>query len=134
MIDISDIARSYLAAYNSHDPARIIELLSTESVHENVAPGLKHETPEQVAAGLSPFFNSVPDALWTETQIIPAGNSVVIVYLLTGHLMKDIATFKARGQVIDHAGAHVLKVEDGKIVSAQDLWDAVEFARMVEAE
>ena len=134
MADISDIARNYLAAYNSLDPARIVELLSTDGTHEHVATGLKHETPEEITVSLSAFFASVPDAHWTETQLIPAGNSAVIVYLLTGHLQKDLGPFKARGQAIDHAGAHVLAIRDGKVVSAQDFCDAVEFARMVEAD
>jgi steroid delta-isomerase-like uncharacterized protein len=134
MADISDIARDYLAAYNSHDPARVIEFLSADGTQENVATGLKHETAEEFTASLSAFFDAVPDAHWTETQLIPAGSSVMIVYLLTGHLTKDLGPYKARGQAIDHAGAHILKISDGKVVSAQDFWDSVEFARMVEAD
>jgi predicted ester cyclase len=133
MADISDIARGYLAAYDSHDPARVIAFLAPGATQENVATGLKHETAEEFTASLSAFFNAVPDARWIETQLIPAGDTAVIVYMLTGHLTNDLGPLKARGQAIDHAGLHVLKIrDDGKVVSAQDIWDSVEFARMLE--
>ena len=134
MIEVSDIANKFLAAYNSHDPARVSELLSEGGTQENVAPGLKHMTSQEVQAALAPFFEAVPDAQWNETQRIVAGDSVVIAYSLTGHLLNDIGPFKARGQRIDHVGVHVLKIKDGQIISAQDFWDPVEFARKVNAD
>ena len=133
MVEKSEIAAKFLAAYNSRDPAQIIALMAAGGTQENVAPGRKHNTPEEIAAGLTPFFRAVPDARWIETQRIVAGDSIAIAYMLTGHLHEDIGPFKARGQAIDHAGVHILKTKDGQIVSAQDFWDAEEFARKVDA-
>lgn len=126
-----DIVTAFLAAYNSHDATQIARLLSADGVQEDVAPGRKNSAPEQIVAGLTPFFLAVPDAHWEETDRIVAGNSIVVLYRLTGHLQKDLGPFKARGQAISHPGAHVLKLQNGEIVSAQDFWDPEEFGRQV---
>jgi steroid delta-isomerase-like uncharacterized protein len=133
MAEDFDIVAAFLAAYNSHNPAQISRLLAADGVQEDVAPARVNGTPEQVMAGLMPFFLAVPDAHWAETDRIVAGNSIVVLYRLTGHLRNDLGPFKARGQAISHPGAHVLRLRDGQIVSAQDFWDPVDFGRQVDA-
>ncbi len=132
MIEEHDIVAAFLAAYNSGDATQIAHLFPADGWQEDVAPGRMNSTPDQIATGLAPFFEAVPDAHWEETDRIVAGNSLVILYQMTGHLRNDLGPFKARGQAISHPGVHVLRLRDGKLFSAQDFWDPKEFGRQVD--
>lgn len=126
-----DQVAQFLAAYNAHDAAAIGRLLAPGGTQEDVAPGRLNTTPEEIVAGLSPFFEAVPDAQWREDCRIAAGRSVVVQYLLTGHLEKDLGPFKARGQAISSPGLFVLKFAGDRLVAAEDYWDPVEFGQQV---
>lgn len=132
MIQHHDIVTAFIAAYNSGNAARIAGLFPAGGWQEDVAPSRMNDTPERIVSGLAPFFQSVPDAHWVETERIVAGSSIVVMYNLTGHLQTDLGPFKARGQSISHPGVFVLRLRDGQLFSAQDFWDPQEFGRQVD--
>jgi hypothetical protein len=122
---------AFIAAYNAHDAAAISALIAPGGMQEDVPLDRVNTTPEEIIAGLSPFFHAVPDAHWREDQRILSGASVVVIYTLAGHLKNDLGPFKARGQAISLPGIFVLKFAGTDLIAAQDFWDPAAFGRQV---
>ncbi|MBR0873609.1 ester cyclase [Bradyrhizobium tropiciagri] len=119
-------------AYNDHDPDAVARLYAADATHEDVAQGKPKRGPGEIAGGLSKFFSWFPDAHWhAQAQIADPAGLVAITYLMTATLSGQMGPIVPRGQRVSLHGVHVLRTEDGVILSSRDYWDAATFQRQL---
>ncbi|MDV7089108.1 ester cyclase [Rhodococcus opacus] len=133
MSSTRQLVTSLYKAYNDHRPDEVAKLYSPACRHRDIAAGAEHESPEQIAAGITWLFEALPDLHWTCDAILVDGNRAAITYELTGHLLNRFGSYKPAGQSLRLAGVQFVEVDNGAIISSTDYWDGGALHRQLSA-
>ncbi|GAC1631980.1 MAG: hypothetical protein NVS9B14_04600 [Candidatus Acidiferrum sp.] len=123
----SPIAESWIAAWNSHDTAKMEPLFTSDIVYEDVAFGeINHGIPE-LKKFANQFFELAPDLKLELVNSAIEGNHGTIEWILSGTdkgIFKTQRKFKVRG-------VSVLTLDHGKISRNLDYYDAATIMKQV---
>lgn len=123
----SRIAESWIAAWNSHDPEKLLPLYTKDAVYEDVAFGEVSRGPAELRKFAASFMEAVPDLKLELTGSAIQGDHGTIEWVLSG-TDKDI--FKT-GKKFTVRGASVLTLAHGKISRNLDFYDSATIMRQV---
>jgi steroid delta-isomerase-like uncharacterized protein len=129
----ADVVDRFWAAYNAHDAVGAAALYRADGTHSEIAQGRQVRGPEEIAAGLTKFLDSFPDARWEPRRRIVSDGSAAIAYRLTGTLAAPLGPFREPGRKLDLEGVLVIESTDSEISATADYWDAATFTRQMQA-
>lgn len=129
---LAQILEGLYGAYNAGDARGAAVLYADDGRHEEIATGQVRQGRDKIAEGLERFFEAFPNAHWQPVTTIAEGPHAAATYVLTGTLVGDLGPFSGKGQALELAGVHVIRLDEGhEIEMCQDYWDAVTFSRQM---
>lgn len=128
-----DTIEAFYVAYNGHDAEAAAGLHAPDGWLEEAATGRRRQGRAALADGLQRLFAMLPDVAWTVREPVRAGASVVVPYIMSGRLARDLGPIRGVGQPIVLPGVHVFELAGGAIAGLRDYWDAAEFQRQARA-
>lgn len=123
----SSIADKWIAAWNSHDPDKLVSLFSTDVMYEDVAFGQVSHGAAELRKFAADEFAAVPDLhVELEDSFIQGGHGS-IQWKFSG---TDTGMFKT-GKKFNVRGVSIITVSNGKISRNFDYYDVATMMRQV---
>ena len=128
-----ELVAAFYRAYNSHDAAEAATLYSENGVHMEIAFGNERAGREALVKGLEGFFAMMPDVLWRERQRVRSGDSIAIIYEMTGTFTPRAKEGEAPRprKPVRLAGLHILEFAGDQIAVSRDYWDKADFLAQI---
>ena len=116
------VARRYLEAFDTGDPAILDEVLAPDFVYRSAGPGepTDREGQKQVVAA---FGTAFPDGQSTVEDLIAEGNTVVLRWTFTGTHQGDFFGIPPTGRSVTVRGIDWYHLEGGQIT---EIWDVID--------
>jgi steroid delta-isomerase-like uncharacterized protein len=129
MTDTHDVATTFIAAFNSHDPARMAAS-SSENVVAVVPPDTTLRGREAVTAYLTAWVNAFPDAYIEVHDEIVAGDTAIQQYTFrgthTGTLLTPAGEIPATGKALAGRGVEIITAAGDQVAELQLYFDQVQ--------
>ncbi len=123
----SPIAESWIAAWNSHDPAKWATHFTSDIYYEDVTFGEINRGSEEGKKFAAEFFESVPDLKLELANSSIQGEHGSIEWILSG---TDKGVYKT-GKPFRVRGASIITIKNGKISHSVDYYDAATIMKQV---
>ncbi len=123
----SPIAESWIAAWNSHDPAKWATHFTSDIYYEDVTFGEINRGSEEGKKFAAEFFESVPDLKLELANSSIQGEHGSIEWILSG---TDKGVYKT-GKPFRVRGASIITIKNGKISRSVDYYDAATIMKQV---
>ncbi|MBS1840329.1 MAG: ester cyclase [Acidobacteria bacterium] len=121
------IAESWIAAWNSHDPAKWATYFTPDIYYEDVTFGEISRGSAEAGKFAGSLFTEVPDLKLELVEAHMEGNHGSIQWVLTG---TDKGVYKT-GKPFKVRGVSVIAVKNGKISRSLDYYDLATIMRQV---
>lgn len=121
------IAKQWIAAWNSHDPEKMLPLFTDDAFYEDVAFGSVNHGKAEIRKFIADEYDGVPDL---ELKLLRAdfrGDHGTIEWTFSG---TDKGVFKT-GKKFSVRGVSVIDLRDGKISRNLDFYDSATIMRQV---
>jgi steroid delta-isomerase-like uncharacterized protein len=122
-----DLVQRQFAAWNSHDPDKVVSFYTDDVVYEDIAFGLKAQGQEQLRRLAADFFTGVPDMKLEVISSTSMGNRGSVEWVFSG---TDVGIYKT-GKKFSVRGASVYEIRGGKFSSNRDYYDSANIMRQV---
>jgi steroid delta-isomerase-like uncharacterized protein len=122
-----DLVQGQFAAWNSHDPDKVVSFYTDDVVYEDIAFGLKAQGQEQLRRLAADFFTGVPDMKLEVISSTSMGNRGSVEWVFSG---TDVGIYKT-GKKFSVRGASVYEIRGGKFSSNRDYYDSANIMRQV---
>jgi ketosteroid isomerase-like protein len=116
------LARQWLDGLNSHDPERVIELLTADATYWDSTSNAP-VSADAFRARLQQEAAAWKDRVYSARRIISTGDSIVIEW----HIQQTHPS----GESVPLDGATVLDVHDGRVQAARTYFNAVGYLRFL---
>lgn len=123
-------ARRYAAFWNSGDPAWAQQALAPGFIDRTLPAGREQGTAGPLQASRN-FRAAVPDLAAEVTDMVAAGDRVVVRLHFTGHFTGQFGQVKGQGQAIDFQAFDLYRVADGRIADNWHLEDNLALLRQM---
>lgn len=123
-------ARRYAAFWNSGDPAYARQALAPEFTDRTLPEGREQGVAGPLQASQH-FRAAVPDLAAEVTDMVAAGDRVVVRLHFTGHFTGQFGQVKGQGQAIDFQAFDLYRVADGRIADNWHLEDNLALLRQM---
>ncbi|MEA2195942.1 MAG: hypothetical protein QOG42_2704 [Solirubrobacteraceae bacterium] len=111
-----DIVRDYTQrVFNEHDPGRASEYLAADVKWHGGLLGTV-EGADNVANMLRAFFGALPDLTATEHDVIAAGDSVAVRYVVEATHKGNLLGIEPTGRRVRWDALDIYRLADGRIV------------------
>jgi steroid delta-isomerase-like uncharacterized protein len=135
-MDLNELARNLIAAFNAHDADRLASLYTDDQV--TVLPGVpepvrgRNNKAEMVAG----YFRAFPDLTLEIPLVLASGNHIVCAGYMagtnTGPLVSPEGEMPPTGRRVNIRMAFILRVRpDGQIEEDQTYFDEAEFLKQL---
>nr|WP_229218241.1 ester cyclase [Rugamonas apoptosis] len=123
-------ARRYAAFWNSGDPAYARQALAPDFTDRTLPEGREQGTAGPLQASRN-FRAAVPDLSAEVTDMVAAGDRVVVRLHFTGHFTGQFGQIKGQGQAIDFQAFDLYRIADGRIADNWHLEDNLALLRQM---
>jgi steroid delta-isomerase-like uncharacterized protein len=123
----SAVAKQWIAAWNSHDPDKMLPLFTDDVVYEDVTFGEVSHGKTELRKFAADEFEGSPDLELKLDRTDFHGNHGTIEWTFTG---TDKGVFKT-GKKFSVRGVSVIDLRDGKISRNLDFYDSATIMRQV---
>jgi steroid delta-isomerase-like uncharacterized protein len=115
----AEVCASYLAAFATGDPVRVVAHVSDDFVNEHTAAlGSGCAGKDEYARRVPGFLASMPRLRYDVEDVVADGDRVVAAYTLRAHV---------NGRDVAVRGVMRFVVRDGLIAKRTDYWDSLVF-------
>jgi steroid delta-isomerase-like uncharacterized protein len=129
--DVERVYKDYLAAFNSHDVAKIAALWTDDALWEDVASGQVARSKRELIASFSDIFAAVPNVTCELKFFFSAGNRIGAEWVETGTQTGDWAGIPATGKSYLIRGASITEVYNGKITRETSYFNMLDFLQQL---
>jgi len=123
----STVAAKWIAAWNSHDPEKLIPIFTPDVTYEDVAFGQVSHGSDELRKFAASEFESSPDMKLELVSSSIQGGHGFLQWVFSG---TDKGVFKT-GKKFSVRGVSILELRDGKISRSQDYYDVATVMRQV---
>jgi steroid delta-isomerase-like uncharacterized protein len=120
-----------IAAWNSHDLARVQALYTADYTGSDVGEGLPLTGPEAATRSLRRYMLGFPDFRIQCEDIVSQDERVGFYWTARGTHQGNLMNIPATGRAVSVRGATFLTVRDGLIARSETVWDIAGFLRGV---
>ena len=118
-----------LAAWNSHDPARVASWYSEDCYGLDVAIARPQIGREGVQAMFAAYYHAFPDLEITPDDTIIDGDRVALFWTARGTHQGAILNIPASGRCVIARGVNRLVLRDGMVCETLTIWDVAGMLR-----
>jgi steroid delta-isomerase-like uncharacterized protein len=123
------IATKWSAAWNSHDPAKIVALFAGDGVYEDVPFGSTNRGTAALRKYAEDYFAAVPDMKTVVTGSSLKSGSGYVEWVFSG---TDVGLYKT-GKTFSVRGVSIIAAKNGKITRDRDYYDLAALMKQVGA-
>jgi len=131
-----DLVRSYLEAWNNHDPERVASFFAQDGVRnwEVVLPPMiggptRFRGRSEIAAGVKAFMDAVPDLKVEIEDLIETEAGAVLEWRVLATHTGSWGDWSGQGEEVDLPGASFYRIVDGAIAEERMYFDPDMMAR-----
>ncbi len=131
-----DLIRSYLEAWNSHDPERVAGYFAKDGVRhwEVVLPPMiggptRFRGHSEIAAGVKAFMDAVPDMRVEIDDLIETDSGAVLEWRVLATHTGAWGDWRGQGENVDLPGVSIYRIADDAIVEERMHFDPDMMAR-----
>jgi steroid delta-isomerase-like uncharacterized protein len=133
---VEDFARRWLEAWNSHEPDRLLELMTEDIVYDDSGSPTTMHGHGDVRAFVDSAWTAFPDMRFEETEgpyIVPGQPKAAFQWRGTGTHTGQLNPpgLAPTGRAIDFPGADFHEYRDGKVCRLTILFDMADISRQL---
>jgi len=118
----------YLAAWDTHQGARVVSFMTPDAVYGDVALGVEHKGIDDIAAWIDEMEQTLSsDYRFEPVSAVDTPSAYALEWVLKGTHDKTSPQLPATGKQFAIRGASVGALRDGKIERNTDYWTMTEF-------
>ncbi len=132
----TEIVRSYISAWNAHDPEAAAEHFADDGVrHWRVVMNpliggpTRFEGHEEIAGGVKAFMDAVPDLVVDTPVLVETDDGAILEWVVRATHTGAWGGWAAQGEDVELPGVSIYRVVDGKIVEERMHFDVDMMAR-----
>lgn len=125
--DAAAWANTWISAWNSHDPAKVMALYAPGAVH-HWGIGVDSEGADEMTASVTNFLTAFPGIHLTADRVWLAGDTVVIRWIAIGIQETDFMGIPASKETVTWTGINIQQIECG--VTAESWSEVDHFGRI----
>lgn len=129
MSDIQAVVQQVLAAWNSHDPARVAAFYTEDCRVMDVAIAEPPVGREGVRQMFEAYYHTFPDLEITPDVIITEGNQVAVFWTARATHQGPILNIPPSGRRVSARGVNYLVLRQGKVCETLTIWDVAGMLR-----
>jgi steroid delta-isomerase-like uncharacterized protein len=118
-----------VAAWNSHDPARVAEHYSDDCSILDVAIAQPLSGRLGVEGMFAAYYHAFPDLEITPDDVIVTGERVALFWTARGTQRGPILNIPASGRPVETRGVNRLVLRDGLVCETLTIWDVAGMLR-----
>jgi steroid delta-isomerase-like uncharacterized protein len=123
------IAAKWAAAWNSHDPAKVVALFVEDGVYEDIPLGSTNRGKTALHRYAESYFAAVPDMKTVVTGSSIKNGRGYVEWVFSG---TDVGLYKT-GKTFSLRGVSIVAVRNGKITRDRDYYDLAALMKQVGA-
>ena len=123
----NNLLAAEFAAWNSHDPDRVVACFTPDVEYEDVAFGMTSHGSAELRQMVAGFFTNVPDMKLEIVRSSIEGTHGSVEWVFSG---TDVGLFKT-GEKFSVRGASLFELKGNKFSRNKDLYDAATIMRQV---
>jgi steroid delta-isomerase-like uncharacterized protein len=123
------IATKWAAAWNSHDPAKIVALFAEDGVYEDIPFGSTNRGPAALRKYAADYFAAVPDMKTVVTGSAVKNGVGYVEWVFSG---TDVGLYKT-GKPFSIRGVSIIAAKNGRITRDRDYYDLAALMKQVGA-
>jgi steroid delta-isomerase-like uncharacterized protein len=123
------IATRWAAAWNSHDPAKVVALFVEDGIYEDIPFGSTNRGKATLRRYAETYFAAVPDMKTVVTGSSIKNGVGYVEWVFSG---TDVGLYKT-GKTFSLRGVSIVAVKNGKIVRDRDYYDLAALMKQVGA-
>lgn len=117
------LVKAFVDALNSHDPGRLLALLSDDYEATDVAEPEPQRGPGGARTSMERYMQAFPDLTITTQDTLLASDGAALVWTACGTHQGAWLHIPASGRRVCVRGMVLLRMHDGRITRATWLWD-----------
>jgi steroid delta-isomerase-like uncharacterized protein len=114
-----NIAAKWAAAWNSHDPEKVVALFAENGVYEDIPFGSTNRGMAALRKYATDYFAAVPDMKTTVTGSSVKNGLGYVEWVFSG---TDVGLYKT-GKPFSLRGVSIIATKNGKLTSDRDYYD-----------
>jgi steroid delta-isomerase-like uncharacterized protein len=128
---VTTLAEQLVGAWNTHDPERVIGLLTEDHVYEDVALAAVNHGAAETRQFFQGAYGAFPDIHFDLTGATVAGGRAAMEWTMTGTHNGDMPGLPATGKSFMVRGVTVFETGGDRIRVVRDYWDFTTLLRQV---
>jgi steroid delta-isomerase-like uncharacterized protein len=124
----TQLAQALIAAWNTHDPERLLALFTADLVYEDVPLGVVSHGREEAQRFFREAFAAIPDFHLELAAVVAGEAGGTAEWTMSGTHTGDFPGLPATGKAFAVRGVSVFALAGDKIRHTRDYWD---FATML---
>jgi predicted ester cyclase len=129
--EVVKAARTYVAFWNTGDPAQVKAALADDFIDRTLPPGRPQGVDGPLMASKG-FRAAVPDLRAAIDDLVVSGDRAVVRLHFTGHFTGTFGASRGHGQSVDFRAIDVYRVERGRIAENWHLEDNLTLLRQLD--
>jgi steroid delta-isomerase-like uncharacterized protein len=129
-----NIDNDVIAAWNAHDPDKILSFFSDDVLYEDLAIGKTMHGKQELAEFIKLTLNDIPDFHIEATSLIVSGDWVASEAIMSGTMAhSSIPGIPATGKSFSLRAASIMELSNGKIRRETDYYNAITMMQQIGA-
>jgi steroid delta-isomerase-like uncharacterized protein len=124
-----NIAAKWAAAWNSHDPEKVVALFAENGVYEDIPFGSTNRGTAALRKYAADYFAAVPDMKTTVTSSSVKNGGGYLEWVFSG---TDVGLYKT-GKPFSLRGVSIIVTKNGRVTSDRDYYDLASLMKQVGA-
>ena len=124
-------AEHLVAAWNSFDPGRVVDLLTEDHVYEDVTFAVVCRGAAETRGFFQGAYSAFPDIHFTLTSAAIDAERAALEWTMTGTHQGDLPGLPATGKPFSVRGSTIFEIAADKICAVRDYWDLATLLRQV---
>jgi len=131
LMDNHAFLTEFLAAWNAHDKARLLDLYHPEYDGLDISEGKRAEGLSDVARMISYILSAFPDLHMELLEWGADGSRLFFFWQATGHHRGRLLNIPPTGKAVSFTGSTFMDLRDGKVLRSRRLWDVATALRQI---
>lgn len=121
----------FIAAWNAHDKARLLDLYHPEYDGLDISEGKRAEGLGDVARMVDYILTAFPDLHMELLEWGADDNRLFFFWKATGHQRGRLLNIPPTGKPVSFTGSSFMDLQEGKVVRSRRLWDVATALRQI---